>query len=278
MGNFFKSIGETISNFFKSLLHTLSGYTLDRLLPSILICVAGLLIIVIITKITKKLINQAKLEKPASTLLTSVIRIALYLILALVVASSLGIDVTSIIAFASVLTLAISLAIQDALSNIIGGFTLIFTQPFTIGDYVEIDGQGGTITDIGLTYTKLLTSDRKTISMPNRTIVSSKIVNYTVEGTRRVDITIDASYDDEPDHVIEALKKAANVPTVQQDPAPYAAVTAYNESSIGYVLQVWCASENYWTTLHTINNNIQKVFKKENICMTYPHLNVHLDK
>ena len=278
MEKFLNTVWNTVLNFFKSTFQTVSGFTVDRLLPAILIFAAGLLIIVILTKLINKLLQRSKLENPASSLLMSVIRAAMFLLLALIVASSLGIDVTGVIALASVLTLAISLAVQDALSNIIGGFTLICTRPFTIGDFVEIGGQSGTVTNIGLNYTKLLTGDRKTISMPNRTIVSSQIINFTAEGTRRVDIAINVSYGNEPDAVITALKKAAQIPAALQDPAPYAAVSAYNDSTIGYILQVWCKSEDYWSTMHTVNSNIRAAFKEADIRMTYPHLNVHLDK
>jgi small conductance mechanosensitive channel len=278
MENFLKTIWETVLSFFKTVFKTVSGFTLERLLPAILICAAGLLIIVILTKLSSKLIRRTKLENPASSLLMSVIRVALYLLLALIVASSLGIDVTGVIALASVLTLAISLAVQDALSNIIGGFTLICTRPFTVGDFVEIGGQSGTVTNIGLNYTKLLTADRKTISMPNRTIVSSQIINFTVEGTRRVDITINVAYSNDPDAVLEALKKAADIPTVLSDPVPYSAVTGYGDSTVSYLLQVWCSADNYLATLHGVNRNIRTVFREEGIIMTYPHLNVHLDK
>lgn len=276
--NILTTVWDAVLEFFKTIFQTLSGFTMQRLLPAILICAAGLLIIFILTKLINKLIRRTKLENPASKLLMSVVRIALYLLLALIVASSLGIDVTGVIALASVLTLAVSLAVQDALSNIIGGFTLICTKPFTVGDFVEIGGQSGTVTSIGLNYTKLLTADRKTVSMPNRTIVSSQIINFTVEGTRRVDININVAYGNEPDDVIEALKKAAQVPTALQEPVPYAAVSVYNESTVGYILQVWCTADNYWTTMHTINCNIRSVFKEADIRMTYPHLNVHLDK
>lgn len=278
MENLLKSVWESVLNFFKTVFQTVSGFTLERLLPAIIICAVGLIVIVILTKLSNKLIRRTKLENPASTLLMSVIRVALFLLLALIVASSLGIDVTGVIALASVLTLAISLAVQDALSNIIGGFTLICTRPFTIGDFVEIGGQSGTVTDIGLNYTKLLTGDRKTVSMPNRTIVSSQIINFTVEGTRRVDITVNVAYANDAEAVIEALKKAALVPTALHDPLPYAAVSAYNDSTVSYVLQIWCKSADYWTTLHTVNGNIRTVFKEADIRMTYPHLNVHLDK
>ncbi len=269
---------EIILNFFRTIWKTLSSFTLHRLFPAILIFAIGFFAIIIVMKILSKVFDKSKLEKPASSFILTVIRTALFLLLSLITASSLGIDVTGVIALASVLTLAVSLSVQDALTNLIGGFTLLYTKPFRIGDFVEIAGQSGTVEKIGLTYTQLLTGDRKTVSMPNRSVVSANIINFTVEGTRRVDISINAAYSNDPDLVLEALKKAADVPTALNTPAPYSAVSTYGESTVGYILQVWCKAEDYWTTLHTVNRNIRTVFSESGVIMTYPHINVHLDK
>lgn len=269
---------EKIIGFFKSIYEKITDFTLQNLFPAIVVFVIGFLVIMILMKLLNKVLNRSKLEKPAATLILSVIRVGLFLLLFLISASSLGIDVSGIIALASVLTLAISLALQDALANVIGGFTLLSTKPFRVGDYVEIRGEGGTVLAIGLTYTQLLTPDRKTISIPNRNVIAASVVNYTLEGTRRVDISIQAAYSNDPEQVIAALLQAADTPTAMQEPAPYAALSSYGESTMGYILQIWCKSEDYWTTLHTVNRNIRKVFEQSGIQMTYPHLNVHLDK
>ena len=269
---------EKIVGFFKTLYEKLSDFTVQNLFPAIVVFVIGFFAIVIIMKLLTRLLNRSKLEKPATTLILSVIRVGLFLLLFLISASSLGIDVSGVIALASVLTLAISLALQDALSNVIGGFTLLSTKPFRVGDYVEISGEGGTVMKIGLTYTQLLTPDRKTVSLPNRNVIAANVVNYSLDGTRRVDITIQAAYSNDPQQVIAALLQAADTPTALQDPAPYAALSAYGESTMGYILQIWCKAEDYWTTLHTVNRNIRKVFDASGIQMSYPHLNVHLDK
>jgi small conductance mechanosensitive channel len=273
-----EAILNSILDFIKDITQTVFDFSTHRLAPAILIFVIGFFTIFISMKILRKLLDRTKLENPAFSLLISVIRVALYLILSLIVASSLGIDVTGVIALASVLTLAVSLSVQDALTNLIGGFTLLYTKPFVIGDFVEIGGQSGTVQQIGLTYTKVLTPDRKTVSIPNKTVVAAQIVNFTAEGTRRVDITINVAYTNDPEAVLEALKKAADVPTVLKDPVPYTAVSTYGESTVGYMLQVWCKSDDYWTTMHGINKNIRVVFREEGIIMTYPHLNIHLDK
>ena len=245
---------------------------------ALVILVVGVLAIRIIGKILGKTLEKSKLEKAAHTLISSLVKTALYILLGLVVASTLGIDVTSVVALASVLTLALSLALQNMVSNIIGGFTILYTQPFHSGDYVEIAGQAGTVQEINMSYTKLSTPDNKVISIPNSAVVAAEIVNYTVAGTRRVDVVISASYDAPVELVLETLKEAGRLPTVLSDRAPFAAVKNYGESSIEYVLQLWCASGDYWTTLFDAHRIIKAVFDAKGIEMTYPHLNVHIQK
>lgn len=249
-----------------------------QLVPALLTAVVGIVIIRVIMRIVNDLLNKSKLEKAAHSLIKSVARVVLYVLLALIVASRLGVDVSGIIALASVLTLAVSLAVENALANVFGGFTLLYTQPFHSGDLVEIAGQSGVVKEIGLTYTQLTTADNKLISIPNSAVTSAQIVNYTITGTRRVDITVTASYDAPMDAVLQTLREAANVPTALTEPAPYAAVKSYGESAIEYVLQVWCAGEDYWTTLFDTNKNIKVCFDRNGVQMTYPHLNVHLDR
>ena len=265
-------------DFFLGIFSALGNFAFGKVLPSVIIFTVGFLAIHIVMKIVNTALAKSRLEKAAHSLIKSVLRIALYLLLALIVASSLGIDVTGVVALASVLTLAISLSVQNALTNVIGGFTLLNTKPFVSGDFVEIAGQSGTVKEVGLTYTKLITGDNKMVSIPNSAVVAAEIVNFTVTGTRRVDITVSASYDMPAEKVLDALKEAAQVPTALSDPAPFAAVKNYGESAIEYVLQVWCASDDYWTTLFEANKNIKTVFAAKGVAMTYPHLNVHLDK
>ncbi len=264
--------------FFKNIWQIISSYTLAHLLPALAILAGGLLVSRIILKILNKVFNKSGMDHSLCSLIMAVLRVAILIVVVLIAASSLGIDISGVIALASVLTLAISLALQDALSNLIGGFTLLHTKPFSIGDYVEIDGQAGTVMQVGLTYTRLLTPDRKTVSIPNSAVDSAQIVNYTVDGIRRIDIAVTASYDSDPEQVLAVLKQAAQIPTALQDPAPYSAISGYHDSNIGYILQVWSTSDNYWLTTHTINRNIHYLFKEAGIVMTYPHLNVHLDK
>ncbi len=247
-------------------------------LPAAILFAIGVLLIRIVLNIVTKFLEKSKLEKAAHKLIKTAIRVVLYGLLALIVASKLGIDVTGIVALASVLTLAISLSVQNALTNVISGFTLLYTKPFVSGDYVEVAGQSGSVNEIGLTYTKLTTPDNKVVSIPNSAVTSAQIVNYTVLGKRRVDIAVSASYDSPIQLVLETLREAGNVPTILDSEPVFAAVDSYGESTINYVLRVWSTADDYWTTLFAVNENIKKLFDEKGVSMTYPHLNVHLDK
>ena len=247
-------------------------------IKAVILLVIGILAIRLVMNLLKKTLEKSKLEKAAHTLILSLARVTLYILLLLSVASSLGIDVTGIVALASVLTLALSLALQNMVSNIIGGFTILYTHPFHSGDYVEIAGQSGTVEEINMTYTKLSTPDNKVISIPNSAVVAAQIVNYSAQSTRRVEITVSTAYTIPTQKVIDALALAGTMDKVLLDPAPMAVLTGYGESAINYSLRVWVKTEDYWDVYFALNQRVKAVFDEQGITMTYPHLNVHLDK
>ena len=265
-------------NFIGELLATARVALTVNVLPAIILLVVGILAIRIVAKIVTAALEKTKMEKAAHTLILSVVRVTLYILLALMTATKLGIDVTSIVALASVLTLAVSLALQNILANVIGGFTILSTQPFHSGDYVDIGADSGTVVEIGMSYTKLQTPDNKVISIPNSTVVAAEVVNYSVSETRRVEIPVTASYDAPVQKVLDALVVAGTIDNVLLDPAPMAVVMDYGESSISYQLRVWVKNADYWDVKFELNQRVKKIFDEYGIQMTYPHLNVHLDK
>ena len=260
------------------ILKGLGGFALVNLLPAIILALVGMMIIRIILRIVKTMLKKSKLEKAAHSLICSVVKTALMILLGLIVASSLGVDVTGVVALASVLTLAVSLSVQDLLTNVFGGFTLLYTHPFATGDYVEVAGQSGSVKEIGLTYTKLITPDNKHVSIPNSAVVSAEIVNYTVGGSRRAEIKISASYDAPVEAVLQALKDAANLETVEKDPAIFVVLSGYGDHAMEYTLRFWSKNEVYWDNYFAVMRRIKENFDAKGIEMTYPHLNVHLDK
>ena len=256
-----------------------ANLTLASILPAAVLLVLGLLAIKAVLTLVDRSLAKSKLERAATGLIRSLLKVVLFVLLGLMVASKLGIDVTGVVALASVASLALSLSLQDALSNVIGGFTLLSNHPFRSGDYVEIAGQAGVVQTIDITYTKLTTPDNKTISIPNSAVVGSQIVNYSTTGTRRVDINVSASYASSIETVKAALLEAAKVDAVLSTPeAPFAAVVSYGESAVNYTLRVWTTTGEYWNVYFAVTENIKAEFEKAGVEMTYPHLNVHIDK
>lgn len=252
------------------------------LLQKILLCAAivlvGMFAVRAVLALVKKALEKSTMEKAAHSLITSLVKAILYLLVGLSAASALDIDVTGVVALASVLTLALSLALQNMVSNVIGGFTILYTHPFHSGDYVEIAGQAGTVQEINTTYTMLTTPDNKLVSIPNSAVVAAQIVNYSSTGTRRVEVNVSASYDAPVQRVLDALLEAAQEEKVLAEPAPAAVVLNYGDSAIAYSLRVWVNTPDYWDVQFALNQKVKSVFDAYGIEMTYPHLNVHLAK
>ena len=233
----------------------------DKLFTAVITLVVGILVIKAVIRLLTRALEKSKLEKAAYSLILSLAKVGLYLMLGLSLATSIGINVTGVVALASVLTLAVSLALQNILTNVLGGFTLLTTHPFHSGDYVDIGGQSGTVTQIDMSYTRLVTPDNKVICIPNSTVLASEVVNYSANDTRRAEIKVSAGYDAPTQKVIDALALAATV-----------------DNAINYVLRFWTKTEDYWDVYYKVNQRVKNIFDEQGIPMTYPHLNVHFDK
>ncbi len=240
--------------------------------------VIGVLIIRVLMKILTVTLEKSRLEKAAHTLITSLAKAAMYILLALIVLSTLGIDVTSIVALASVLTLALSLALQNMVSNIIGGFTILYTHPFHSGDYVEIAGQGGTVKEINMTYTMLATPDNKLISIPNSAVVAAQIINYSASGSRRMEVAVSVDQTIPSQKVIDALVLAGTVDNALLDPPPTAVILGFAQGSIQYSLRLWANTPDYWDVYFLVNQRVKTIFDEQGIPMSFPHMKLHVDK
>lgn len=262
----------------KSWFALLGNFAVGKILPMVVLAALGMLCIQMILRIVKKMLDKSKMEKAAHTLIIAACQVVLYILLGLMVASGLGIDVTGVVALASVLTLAVSLSIQNILANVFGGFILLYTKPFSSEDFVEIAGQSGAVKEIGLAYTKLATADNKIVSIPNSAVVAAEIVNYTVSGTRRLDINLAVSYGVPAETVLEIMNTAARQEAVLQTPAPVIAMKEYNEQSITYAMMLWCKSEDYWALKFAINRELSRLALEAGIRFYDPQLSVHVEK
>ena len=245
----------------------LNALDLSALFRTALLILAGVVVIRVLLRIVDRMLSRSQNLGSVGGYIRSVVRIALWFLLVLVVADSLGIPVASMIALLSVAGLAISLALQNTLSNLAGGIMILVSKPFEVGDYVEADGVGGTVISIGLAYSTLATVDNKEIFIPNSQVAAAKIINYTKLGKRRVELTFSASYDAPTETVKQALG---------EDPAPSIWISKYGASSIEYVVRVWTAAGDYWDVYYGVMEGVRPAFQRHGIQMTYDHLNVHL--
>lgn len=253
--------------------------TAGKLLPALLVLLICLVGVKVLMGLFTRALAKSKVDKTLHTFLRSAVHILLYLLTALIVADQLGIPVTSLIAALSVAGLAISLAVQGALSNIAGGIMILLTKPFVAGDYVEAGSVSGTVDEIGLSYTKFLTPDNKTVFAPNSDVAAAKIINYTNAAQRRLEIKVNASYDSPTESVKKALfAAAARHEEICAEPPVFTGISDYKDSSIEYVLRAWVPTADYWTVYFALMEEIREEFEKGAVQMSYPHMNVHLQK
>lgn len=265
-------------NMIFSWLSLAGTFAVSKLLPMVAVAALGVLAIQMALKLVRKFLEKSKLEKAAHTLIVTACQVVLYILLALIVASGLGIDVTGVVALASVLTLAVSLSVQNLLTNVFGGFTLLYTRPFVSEDFVEIAGQSGTVKEIGLSYTKLATADNKIVSIPNSAVVAAQIINYTAAGLRRLDIDLEVSYGVNGEIVLEMLKNAAKQPQTLEDYPVAAVIKEYNAQTVTYGLMLWCHSQDYWDLKFAVNRALSQYSKEAGITFCDPKITVQVQK
>ena len=258
--------------------YSIGQFTVGKILAAIITFVVCYILIQFFVKIFAKVVDRTSIDGTLKKYLKIAIKGILYFLMSIIVVETLGISATSLVAAFSVVGLAASLAVQDTLANLASGVMLIVSKPFKSGDYVEIDGVNGTVAVISIVHTKIVTIDNKMIYVPNSKITSTKIVNYTAQEKRRVDLEISASYDSPIDTVRAALLKAVEDSEVFIDKpqAPFAAVLSYDESSIRYVVRAWTTTKQYWDAYFALLENIKKEFDASGVEMTYNHINVHM--
>lgn len=258
--------------------YSIGQFTVGKILAAVITFVIGYLLIKVLVSVFAKLIDRTGVDGTLKKYLKIAIKIILYFILAIIVVDALGISATSLIAAFSVVGLAASLAVQDTLSNLASGVMLIVSKPFRSGDFVEIDDISGTVVIISIVHTKIVTIDNKMIFVPNSKITSSKIVNYTAQEKRRVDLEISASYDSPIETVRTAILKAVDDSElfIDKPQPPFVAVLSYDENSIRYVVRAWTTTKKYWDAYFALLENIKKEFDLNNVEMTYNHINVHM--
>lgn len=268
-------IWQTVTEYISTYAVTIGA----RLLAAIVLLFIGLKVIKLIVKINKNSKMFNKVSITARNFINKFISISLKILLFITIAAILGIPMTSMITILGSAGLAIGLAIQGSLSNFAGGIIILFSKPFVDGDYIIAGNYSGTVTDISILYTTLLTPENTQVIIPNNIISNEPITNITVTKTRRIDFKFCVAYGTDIDFMDNLLVETAKKnDLVLKDPTPFSNLTEHNDSSLEFLLRIWCKNEDYWSVYFSIKEEITKALNENNISIPFPQLDIHLEK
>ncbi len=250
-----------------------------KILVALIIYWIGRLFIRWVLRLMDNSFERRKVDISLRSFLKNMISVVFYLLLAMAVVQTLGVNVTSIIAIFSAATLAIGMALSGTMQNFAGGVMILLLRPYRVGDYIEAQGQSGTVEEIMLFSTKVVTADRQTIYIPNSAISTSIIDNYSHSEQRRVDIKVSISYGDDVDVARKALLElAASDARVLKQPETVVYVTELASASVNLSLRMWVKNADYWGLFFDMNERIYKELPKMGVRFPYPQLDVHITK
>ena len=269
-----------MENLSKIMQTTLGGYSLGHILSAILTLLICLVAVRLLLKLAKRLLDRSKrMNERLRQIILTAVKVVLYILTGIITAGALGLNTSSLTALVSVLTLGVTLAAEDILGNVAGGLVILSSHPFNIGDEIEVSGTTGIVREITLNHTKIETFDGQFVMQPNKELSSSRVINYTAMGRRRVVRKITASYDAPTEQVKAAcLEAVAATPNVLPSPAPAVYLTDYGSSAIEYSVRCWTETKDYWGAYFALNENLRDAFAAHNVEMTYDHLNIHISE
>ena len=250
-----------------------------KLLLAILTLIIGLWIIRWIVKGLGLTMKKRKIDATLRNFLSNIAGIVLKVLLFIAVIGMIGIQTTSFVAVIAAMGFAIGLALQGSLGNFAGGVLIMLFKPIAEDEYIEAQGESGTVRRIEIFTTTLLTPDNKTVTIPNGALANGNIVNYSRQENRRVDFTFGVSYDDDLKKVQKVLTDIVSEHSmVFTDPEPFVRVKEFADSSVNFTVRVWTKTEDYWTVYFDVMETVKERFDKEGISIPYPQTDVHLHK
>jgi len=255
----------------------LGSATVSDLFSAILTLLICLLVIKILVKICRHLLQNSRLDVRVQKYVLRGLKLLGYIITIILVIESLGVHATSLVALLSVGSLGVTLAAEDILGNVAGGLVVLSSHSFSIGDFIQSGDTSGTVEEITLNHTKLITLDGSVVLIPNKALSVSQMTNFTVLGRRRICWKVSASYDAPTEQVKDACRLAlSRTEKMLADPAPSVYLTEYGSSGITYSVYCWSTPADYWDTYFSLGEQLRTAFDQRNVEMTYNHLNVHI--
>ncbi|QTE21630.1 mechanosensitive ion channel family protein [Polaribacter cellanae] len=249
-----------------------------KVLMAVAMLVIGLIIIKIIVNTTKKVFRKRNVEITVQQFLGNLLAWVLKIILFITVIAKLGIETASFAAILAAAGLAVGLALQGSLANFAGGVLIMIFKPFKVGDLIQAQGETGVVKEIEIFTTKLTGLSNREIIIPNGSLSNGNIINFTTEGTRRVDLVIGVSYDADIKKTKEVLTSVlTSHPKILKDPAPGVTVLELADSSVNFAVRPWCNTADYWAVYFDCMENIKEALDAAGIEIPYPH-NVQINK
>ncbi len=265
---------------FNDVLSTVINWASTTGIKVIIALVVLLVSFKIINRIARRIEKRGekgKLDKTLAMVFSYVFKLGLKIVIAVCLIGYVGIDTSGLAALVASLGVCAGLAVNGALSNLAGGVLIIITRPFRVDDFIEAQGHSGTVEDIHITCTRLRTTDNKVVYIPNGTLSSGTIVNYSEKDTRRVDLTFSIGYGDDFHKAIGIVTELCNAhELVLKDPAPFVRVSEHGASSINIVSRAWVKSEDYWTVYFDLLESVKTEFDKAGIEIPFNQLDVHV--
>ena len=247
------------------------------LLRGLVTLAVGLFLVHWVIKLFERYEGKMKLEPTVRGFIKNLIRILLYVIVIMTAANTMGIPMTSIVTLLGSAGVAVSLAMQGALGNLIGGFILLLFKPIKAGEYVKIGDNEGTVKSIGAFYTEIVTIDNRLVHLPNGTLTNTAIVNFTREGTRRLDLTFSVGYESDMDQVYEVLNRVVSEEkAIRPDPAPTVNLLKCGDSSLDFTVRVWVNGTDYWPVYFRMLDSGKRALDHAGIKIPYPQMDVHM--
>ena len=247
------------------------------LLMALAILIVGRQLVKLILRLITVALEKSKVEDTVRIFVTNLLNTLLMILVFIAAINQLGIETTSIIAVLGAAGLAIGLALQGSLSNFAAGILIVIYRPYKVGDYIEAGNHAGTVKDIQIFSTVLKTPDNKIVVVPNGSIMNGSIVNYSDQDTRRVDLIISCSYEDDIDKVRSVLEDILKKEKrILKDPKPQIAVSELADSSVNFIFRPWVKRTDYLPVYYSLLEEVKKRFDKEGISIPYPQSDVHI--
>jgi small conductance mechanosensitive channel len=248
-----------------------------KVLAAIAIFIIGKWVAKAIRGLVQRMMRKANMDETLLKFVGNLTYIALLAFIIIAALSQLGIQTTSFIAVLGAAGLAVGLALQGSLANFAAGFLMILFRPIRVGDYIEGAGVAGTVEEIQIFTTTLVTPDNKTVIIPNGSLTGDNIVNWTMKGTRRVDLVMGIGYDDDIDKAKKIMADViAGDERILKDPAPQIAMIELADSSVNFVVRPWVNASDYWGVYMSVTEQIKKAFDANGISIPFPQRDVHL--